>query len=59
MGDSVIGHEGYLVGGSVRDLLVDSRPKDFDIVTTATPVQVIYHHAACEIPLPHSIQAML
>lgn len=34
------GHEGYLVGGAVRDLLLQSKPKDFDILTTATPVQV-------------------
>ena len=34
------GHEGYLVGGAVRDMLLGARPKDFDILTTATPVQV-------------------
>ncbi len=34
------GHEGYLVGGAVRDLLVDGEPKDFDIATSATPEQV-------------------
>ena len=33
------GHEGYLVGGAVRDLLLGSPPKDFDILTSATPVQ--------------------
>src|SRR5450759_1808174 len=30
----------YLVGGSVRDLLLGRRPKDFDIVTSAHPYQV-------------------
>ena len=30
----------YLVGGSVRDLLVGQRPKDFDIGTSAHPYQV-------------------
>ncbi len=30
----------YLVGGCVRDLLVGLKPKDFDIVTMATPEQV-------------------
>lgn len=30
----------YLVGGCVRDLLVGIHPKDFDIVTSATPEQV-------------------
>src|SRR3954454_17841564 len=30
----------YLVGGSVRDLLLKRRPKDFDIGTSAHPHQV-------------------
>src|SRR5688500_180388 len=30
----------YLVGGSVRDLLLERRPKDFDIATSAHPHQV-------------------
>src|SRR5919112_3091514 len=30
----------YLVGGSVRDLLLHRRPKDFDIGTSAHPHQV-------------------
>jgi poly(A) polymerase len=30
----------YLVGGSVRDLLLNRRPKDFDIGTSAHPQQV-------------------
>src|SRR4051812_14191472 len=30
----------YLVGGSVRDLLLGRRPKDFDIGTLAHPYQV-------------------
>ncbi len=34
------GHQGYLVGGCVRDLLVGRTPKDFDIATSATPNQV-------------------
>ena len=33
-------HIAYLVGGSVRDLLLDRRPKDFDIGTSAHPYQV-------------------
>src|SRR5215210_3257065 len=33
-------HIAYLVGGSVRDLLVGRRPKDFDIGTSAHPYQV-------------------
>src|ERR1700693_1433720 len=33
-------HVAYLVGGSVRDLLLARRPKDFDIGTSAHPAQV-------------------
>src|SRR6187397_1039412 len=33
-------HIAYLVGGSVRDLLLNRRPKDFDIGTSAHPYQV-------------------
>jgi poly(A) polymerase len=34
------GHEAYLVGGCVRDLLVGRTPKDFDIATSALPSEV-------------------
>ena len=34
------GYGSYLVGGSVRDLLLGREPKDFDVVTDATPGQV-------------------
>jgi poly(A) polymerase len=34
------GHEAYLVGGCVRDLLVERRPKDFDVATSARPDDV-------------------
>src|SRR5689334_6181384 len=33
-------YDAYLVGGSVRDLLLGRRPKDFDIGTSAHPHQV-------------------
>ena len=33
-------HIAYLVGGSVRDLLLGRRPKDFDLGTSAHPNQV-------------------
>jgi len=33
-------HEAYLVGGSVRDLMMGRRPKDFDVATSAHPQQV-------------------
>lgn len=40
------GYKSYLVGGSVRDLLLDRQPKDFDITTSALPrqVQSIFKH---------------
>ncbi|MBL0226348.1 MAG: polynucleotide adenylyltransferase PcnB [Geobacteraceae bacterium] len=34
------GFAGYLVGGCVRDLLLGREPKDFDVVTSATPNEV-------------------
>ena len=34
------GHEAYLVGGCVRDLLLDRSPKDFDVSTSALPEEV-------------------
>ncbi len=34
------GFEAYLVGGSIRDLLIDLVPKDYDIATSATPEEV-------------------
>ena len=34
------GYTAYLVGGSVRDVLLGRRPKDFDIGTSAHPYQV-------------------
>jgi poly(A) polymerase len=34
------GHQGFLVGGAVRDLLLGLSPKDFDIATDAHPEQV-------------------
>jgi tRNA nucleotidyltransferase (CCA-adding enzyme) len=34
------GFEAFIVGGAVRDLLLDRKPEDFDLVTTATPGMV-------------------
>ena len=34
------GYKAYLVGGGVRDLLLNKKPKDFDLVTDATPRRV-------------------
>jgi poly(A) polymerase len=35
------GYSAYLVGGCVRDLLLDREPADYDIATSATPHEVI------------------
>ncbi len=34
------GFEAYLVGGCVRDLILDRKPKDWDITTNAKPEQI-------------------
>ncbi len=34
------GFDAYIVGGAVRDLIVGKNPKDFDIVTDATPSRI-------------------
>ena len=34
------GFHAYIVGGAVRDLIVGNTPKDFDIVTDATPSKI-------------------
>lgn len=40
------GYDAYLVGGGVRDLLLGLEPKDFDVVTNASPEEVksIFKH---------------
>ena len=34
------GFKAFVVGGAVRDLLLDRQPKDFDVATNATPEEV-------------------
>ena len=34
------GFQGYLVGGCVRDSLVEIKAKDFDVSTDATPEEI-------------------
>ncbi len=34
------GFEAFIVGGAVRDLLMNYKPKDFDVATNATPEEV-------------------
>ncbi|HXU61468.1 MAG TPA: polynucleotide adenylyltransferase PcnB [Polyangia bacterium] len=43
------GHAAYLVGGCVRDLLLGRKPKDFDVVTSATPNEIKRHFRNCRI----------
>ena len=35
------GFEAYLVGGCVRDLIMDKEPKDWDVTTNAKPEQIV------------------
>jgi len=44
------GFEAYLVGGCVRDLLLERTPKDWDITTNATPeeIQELFEHTFYE-----------
>jgi putative nucleotidyltransferase with HDIG domain len=43
------GHQAYLVGGCVRDLLLAKPPKDFDVATDATPdhILALFPKAGC------------
>ena len=43
------GYESYLVGGCVRDALLNLRPKDFDIATSARPEEIkqLFGKRAC------------
>lgn len=34
------GYSCFLVGGCIRDILLGKKPKDFDIVTSATPLEI-------------------
>ena len=34
------GYDAYLVGGCIRDILMGIQPKDFDVVTNATPEEI-------------------
>lgn len=43
------GFEAYLVGGAVRDLLINREPKDFDVVTNATNSQIAGLFDNCEL----------
>ncbi|HEY4544251.1 MAG TPA: tRNA adenylyltransferase, partial [Tissierellaceae bacterium] len=34
------GYEAYIVGGSVRDLILNKKPNDYDITTNAKPNKI-------------------
>src|SRR3989344_8243643 len=34
------GHEAYIVGGCVRDLIMGTTPKDWDVTTSAKPEEI-------------------
>ncbi|HUS66705.1 MAG TPA: polynucleotide adenylyltransferase PcnB, partial [Kofleriaceae bacterium] len=43
------GFQAYLVGGCVRDLLLQRTPKDFDVATSATPKEIKQLFRNCRI----------
>jgi len=43
------GFEAFIVGGSVRDLLLGKAPKDFDVATDATPEEVLGVFPRCRL----------
>lgn len=43
------GYKAFIVGGSVRDLLLGKHPKDFDVATDATPEQVKHVFPRCRL----------
>ncbi|MCP4445139.1 MAG: polynucleotide adenylyltransferase PcnB [Myxococcales bacterium] len=43
------GYQAYLVGGCVRDLLLNRNPKDFDVSSSATPSEIKHLFRNCRI----------
>ena len=43
------GHEAYIVGGCVRDCLLDNQPKDWDVTTSAGRVEFIMNNPTSNI----------
>ncbi|MEI4548602.1 polynucleotide adenylyltransferase PcnB [Pseudoalteromonas spongiae] len=43
------GYDAYLVGGCIRDILLGLEPKDFDVVTNATPEQIKKQFRNCRL----------
>jgi tRNA nucleotidyltransferase (CCA-adding enzyme) len=42
-------HDTYLVGGGIRDMLFGNEPKDFDVVTAASPEQIMELFSDCTV----------
>lgn len=42
------GYESFVVGGSLRNLLLGEEPKDFDMTTNATPEEILRIFADCK-----------
>ena len=49
------GHEAYIVGGCVRDMLMENRPHDWDVTTSALPQETmaLFGHSAIPTGLRH------
>ncbi|MBT0587683.1 polynucleotide adenylyltransferase PcnB [Alteromonas oceanisediminis] len=43
------GFDAYLVGGCVRDIMLGQQPKDFDVVTNATPEEIKAQFRNCRL----------
>lgn len=62
---SILSHQGYdafLVGGCIRDLLLDKTPHDWDIATNAWPAQVgqaFSHYPVIETGIQHGTVTVL
>lgn len=44
-----LGYEAFIVGGCIRDILANKTPKDFDVVTNATPEEVKSAFSNCRL----------
>ena len=44
------GHEAYIVGGCVRDMLMENRPHDWDVTTSALPQETMALFGPSAIP---------
>ena len=52
------GYEAFLVGGAVRDLMMDVEPHDYDVATSATPEQVMEVFSTYTVIPPASSMAL-